>query len=608
MARDEKRTEPKADSVNILAAPGALESGAQVENWADKKESAAYDEASKFYPLIAKAYEDKNEQSDRIVEYWCIYTATPDSNQQYSGNSQCYVPAVRDCINARTKRTLKQLFPNKYRHVEAVGSDEEIPYPQLALLEHYIRKTKLKDIVRSDLAAGDVTGQWNLYIDWTRSYRRITETVRQNPALESEEGEDLELVDPTEEEDGTEETDILEEGPEVVDFATEDLAVVPPTCSDIEKAQVVALRLRMSKEKVKELVDEGVFILPDGQSPDQLWEQLEKASNETGGVLGKIPPKRRAAEAGIRTEGTYKYLLCFEATARLTFDEDGEKVKRLAYIYYASQNCILGIVKAPQWGGKRPVLSAPVERVAGSFFGRSKIEAVKFLQWNLNDFWNMGQDSAMYSLLPIVMTDPLSNPNYATMVYGLAAVWAADPNKTKMANFPQLYKEAMPLCESIKRQIWESMDVNEVMMGNVPSGRKNNAVMGAVQQEQMLNIMDHAERYEEAMLTPLAERFFEYDRQFRTTALTVLTKGDVGVKAKMTGDRAAAVRGAVSVPVGGHHDRLGAAAPAVAHRRAERAARGSAAAVERPAPGHYPGARAVRGRPLRRGNGAAHPD
>ena len=536
MARAEKSKSAPEDTANILAAPGALEGGEKVENYADDQTSEIYKEAADLYPKIQRAYENKSEQDDKITENWNIYQCKPDANQQYTGNSQCYVPAVRDCINARSKRALAQLFPTRHKHVEAVGSDPETPYAQLALIEHDIRAMRLKEVVRSDLVAGDVTGQWNLYIDWTRSYRRITELVKRNPALETVEGEEVSLVDPGEEEEATEESDFLEEGPEVVDFATEDLAVVPPTCNDIEKAEAAAIRLRMSKSKVKQLVEEGVFCLQDGQTADQLWEQLEKDSQPDGRMERKVPPRARAQEAGIKTEGAYRYLLCYEATAKLSFpaEDGGKAVKRLAYIYYGSANMILGIVKAPQWGGKRPILSAPVERVSGSFFGISKIEPVKFLQWNLNDFWNMGQDSAMYSLLPIWAADPLKNPNWQTMVMGLAAVWPIAPDDIKALTAPQLYKEAIPLCETIKRQIWESMDVNEVMMGRMPQGRKNNALMGAVQQEQMANIMDHAERYEEAILTPLAERLFEYERQFRTNALLVEVRGEVGVKSKMT--------------------------------------------------------------------------
>lgn len=533
MAKDKKAL---LDVVDSKSHPDVLETGEKIENFADDDLSEAYQEAERLYSLIVRQYDNQQERADNTAEYWNIYSAKPDANQQYSGNSQCYVPIVRDAINARAKRRLKQLFPTKHKHVEAVGADPETPYPQLALLEHYIRTTRLKEIVRSDLVAGDVTGQFNLYIDWTKSYRRITETVRRNPSLD-EEGpaagrEELGLVDPSEEEDATEETDILEEGPEIVDFADEDLAVVPPTVNDIEKAEVVALKLRLSRDKVRQLIEEGVFI-DTGQDDDALWEQLTKDSGPEGRT--KMPAKARANDAGVKSDGTFKYLLCYEATARLPFEEeDGEIVNRLAYIYYCGPKKILGIVKAPQWGGKRPIISAPVERVRGSFKGVSRIEPVKYLQWNATDYWNMGQDSAMYSLLPVWAVNPIGNPNWAMMVMGLAAVWPVAPKDVQQITQQQLYKEALTIVDNIKRQIWESMDVNEMMMGRMPQGRKNNQLMGAMQQEQMTNIMDDAEYYESVVLTPLMERLAEYDRQFRTADLTVVTHGEVGVKAKMT--------------------------------------------------------------------------
>lgn len=538
MAQGKEEKKPAApQTADAKALPDFLESGDKLENFAKDETSEIFKQAQDIYQPVQKAYDGKAEQADSIEEYWNIYSAKPDANLQYSGNSQCYVPVVRDAINSRVKRRLKQLFPTKHRHCEAVGSTGEIPHAQLALLEHYIRKTHLKEIVRSDLVAGDVTGQWNLYIDWTRSYRRITEDIRRNPVLEDVPGQTVDLLDPTEEEDATEESEVLEEGPEVVDFATEDLAVVPPTCNDIEKADAVSLRLRLSKAKVQMLVSEGVFTLREGETVDQLWDGLEKNAGPGGRQQNRDPNRARTWDAGVKTEGSYKYLLCYEVTARLSFPDpanEGKTIKRLAYIYFASQTRVLGIIIANQWGGKRPIISAPVERVKGSFFGVSKVEPVKFLQWNLVDYWNMGQDSAMYSLLPVFAVDPLANPTWSQLVMGLAAVWPVSPDKVKPITQQQLYKEALTICDNMKRQIWESMDVTELMMGRMPQGRKNNQLMGAVQQEAMTNIMDDAERYEEAMLTPLVERLMEYDRQYRTNSLTIVTMGEIGQKLKMT--------------------------------------------------------------------------
>ena len=87
------------------------------------------------------------------------------------------------------------------------------------------------------------------------------------------------------------------------------------------------------------------------------------------------------------------------------------------------------------------------------------------------------------------------------------------------------------MCQSIKAQIHESLDVNEMMMGRQPAGRKNAQAVGAQQQEQSVAIMDHAERFEEEILNPLMERWFEYDCQFRDEELTILTQGEIGVRA-----------------------------------------------------------------------------
>ncbi len=121
--------------------PKELESAAvdskadPIANWTDKPDSAAYEAALKLYPLVDKAYKNKEEQNDRIEEYWNVMNAQPDANQQYIGNSTGYIPAVRDALNARAKRALKQLFPANHKHVEAVASDGRTPYTQLALLE-----------------------------------------------------------------------------------------------------------------------------------------------------------------------------------------------------------------------------------------------------------------------------------------------------------------------------------------------------------------------------------------------------------------------------------------------------------------------------------------
>lgn len=499
------------------------ESERKVENWADKVDSDAYTTASELYEKIQRCYNNKNDQNDKIEEYWNIHSAQPDDNAQYQGNSQCYIPAVRDAIQARVKRSLAQLFPANHKHIEAVGPTGDNPTSQLALLEHYVRKCKLKNIVRADLIAGDVTGQWNLYVDWRKSVRTIHEITKRPPIKENV-ALGVSLEDSTDEEEQLVDREIIVEGPDIVPLATEDVAIYPPTVDNVEDSIASCVRLRMSKQRVQQMIDEGVFV---GVNAKELVDQMGSVDSKRE---KSDPAKKRTEDAGIKTQGTYKYCLIYEVHTDLKLDG---KRKEPAYVYYAGKDLIVGIIKNPRWSGKRPLLSVAIEEITGSFFGISKVEPVKYLQWNLNDFWNMGMDSAQYSLLPIVMTDPLKTPQYNTMVMGLAAIWLADPNSTKFQQFPPLWKDAAQLVQNIKTQIYESSDVNDAMMGKMPPGRKNNQAVGNMQQEQQINITDHAKRYEEMILNPLIEMMFEDDQQFRTDELTVETMGEIGAKAML---------------------------------------------------------------------------
>ena len=494
----------------------------ELNNWADQQDADCYQKASDLYEKIQKCFDNKSEQNEKIEEYWNVHAGTPDDNAQYIGNSRCYIPAVRDAIQARVKRALSQLFPANNKNVEAVGPTGESPKPVMALLEHYIRKANIKNIVRADLIAGDVTGQWNLMVDWNKTTRSVTKIVKKPMRMHNEDV-GLDVQDPEKEDAKLETSDLVTEGPDIVPFATEDLAVYPPTASSVQEATAVAIKIRMSKDKIQQMKDEGVFV---GAGVDEILELVTP-----DGTREKADPaKKRTEDAGIKTSGTYKYALIYAVYTDLKLE--GKK-KEPVVIYYGGSDCILGIIKSPFWSGKRPIISASIEEITGSFFGISKVEPVKFLQWNLNDFWNMGMDSAQYALSPIIMTDPLKNPQYQSMVMGLAAVWLADPNSTKFTSMPALWKDATQLCQGIKTQIYESMDVNDAMMGKMPQGRKNPAAVGNMQQEQQINITDHAKRYEEMMLNPLVEMMFELDQQFRTDDITVQTMGEVGAKAML---------------------------------------------------------------------------
>lgn len=423
---------------------------------------------------------------------------------------------------------LKQLFPSSHKHCDAVSANNEHPYTQISLLEYYITKTHLKTIVRSDLIAGDVTGQWGLMVDWSKSTRTITNLVRRNPIVEELNGEDvsdLGLEDTSEEEEVLEDEDVIEEGPDIIDFATEDLAVVPNTCMDLQLAKAVSIRLRLSEEGVLDKVDEGVFILPEKSDIKEFCRADQRRDRYNR-------PKKQSNDAGIKTEGTSKYALIYCVYTKLPFDGKNEP-KSEGIVFYSGQNEICGIIRNPLWSGKRPIISKPVERRKGSFFGVSKIEPVKFLQWRACDLHNIGNDSALYEVQPVFAADPLNNPTWAAMVMAPGAVWPIAPGSVNKIDFGQVSEIADRKVEVYRGMIWQSLGINEMMMGAMPKGRKNNQMMQGMQQEQSTEVSDHAANYEEEMLNPLLEMLFEFDQQYRTRDLMVMTRGEIGYRAKI---------------------------------------------------------------------------
>jgi hypothetical protein len=143
-------------------------------------------------------------------------------------------------------------------------------------------------------------------------------------------------------------------------------------------------------------------------------------------------------------------------------------------------------------------------------------------------------DSAAYSLLPIVMTDPEKNPRVGSMVMNLAAIWETNPNDTKFVTFPQLWKDAFEIVSGAKNEIFQALSVNPAML---PSGnnskKKNQAEVANEQQVDLLTTADAVTTLENGILTPLLERFFEYDAQFRNEAVTVRKFGELGIQAAM---------------------------------------------------------------------------
>ena len=512
--------------------PGESAKPDPAEENLDRSEELLGDEAVKealldIYRDIEKGFLEQASRSDDSMDYWDCYNSVLNGNQFYSGNSSIYVPIVYNAVNARKTRFVNQMFPTSGRYVEATTEDGGLPQTEMALLEHYVRVAKLRTQVAPALVkSGDVEGQYTIKVTWGENERHVVYRTKKAPQIdEGVEGdpEDEDAVDDIEEE-------TIKEGRPVVEVVPDaDLLVLPATADNLmaalDEGGTVTTLCRWTKAKIKKMVATGAI---DKKAGDELLEEMVK--DEKPGQVDTA--KEMVDAAGIKGHGRGKFALIYRTWVKLTIDDE----RRICLVYFGGKDRILSCKRNPYWSDRIDVISAPVEKIAGSFKGQSKVKPVADLQYQANDAVNMAMDSAAYALLPIIMTDPERNPKIGSMVLSLAAVWETSPNDTKFMNMPALWKDGLEIVAAAKAMIFETLSVNPAQIttaGAAKTKKMNQAEIANEQQIDMLTTSDAVTVLEGEILTPMLTFMLELDHQHRDKPLMVREYGETGMRGNM---------------------------------------------------------------------------
>lgn len=480
------------------------------------------DQAIEFYESAAKGYEDQNDRFNDTMDYWDVYNCKLNQKQFYDGNSKVYVPIVHAAIEARKTRFSNQLFPQSERYVEVTSTDQTVPYPQMALAEHYVRLAQLKTkVVPALLRNGDVEGQYTIYASWEKRTRWIASKVSKPAMID-----DMGTEDPDETVEDIEEEEVKDGFPNVEVIADADLCVMPATADSLDEAiaggGLVCIARRWTKGKIKTMMASKAIDKKEGQVLlDRLTDSVDTRKDKAS---------RAIMAAGVRKEGRGAYALVYEIWG-LIDTGDGD---RLCQMFFAGADNVLSVKRNPYWSDALPIKSVPVQKIQGSFKGQSPVKPVADFQYMANDACNEGMDNMHYALMPIVMTDPEKNPRLGTMVLSMAAIWQTSPNDTQFAKFPELWKDALEIVASAEGKIMQVLSVNSAMMSQGGPYRKpTQAEIAAEQQVDILTTADAVTVIEEGILTPLIQLFVEMDAQYRDKEITVRQYGALGLQAEM---------------------------------------------------------------------------
>jgi hypothetical protein len=480
-------------------------------------------ELCKVFAEVDQGFEDQNERTDENRDNWDLYNGKLGEKQFYNGNSQIFVPIINNAVEARKTRFVNQIFPQSGRYVEVTTPDAEVPHALMALLEHYVDACRLQtEIIPALMVAGDVEGQYSVYVGWSETTRNVVRRVRkpmESDGLEFPEIGQVEKFEDTVETVGRPTVELIPDA---------DLLVLPATSDSIEAAIAaggsVTIRRRWSKGALRRMIRDGDITKAKG-------EALIARVSADDSDRRQDTRRKLAAAAGIRSENGAKYVLGYETWTQLKID--GEM--RLCRAYYGGDDEVLGCKLNPYWNDRVPVISGPVNKLPGVFKGRAPVAFTADMQVFANDTINEAADTAHFSAMPIIMTDPEKNPRVGSMILGLASVWETNPNDTQFAQFPELWRHGFDIVAAAKAEIFQTLGVNSSMIPSTSGASKQN--QAEVAQEQQVDLLTTAgavTTVERTILTPLLTWFAELDHQFREDEVVVRAFGEMGLRATMT--------------------------------------------------------------------------
>ena len=313
-----------------------------------------------------------------------------------------------------------------------------------------------------------------------------------------------------------------------------DVLVLPATANSVESALArggsVTIVRRWSKTVVEAMVDQGEF---RRDSMDEIDDAM--VSHESLNGMRDLP-KEMCRAVGIRAKG--KHAIILETWKMFPLGDDGrysEKgTRRLCRVWLGIDRRQFGAKRNPHWNDRCPLLSCAVEKLPGSFKGKSPVEVLAPMQYEANDAANEAADADHFGAMPIIARAP--GEGNAPLILNLAAVWDVDPNKIKFMEFPDLTERAVSRIVRATTAIFQSLGVNPSMLPQQSSSSGGKASQARVAQEQQVDLLTTAEAVsvvDEGILTPAVEWVVDLDHQFRDGDLTVRAFGEMGVRAAM---------------------------------------------------------------------------
>jgi hypothetical protein len=347
-----------------------------------------------------------------------------DSDKQYDGRANLYLPQIRKEVETMTRRIYKGLFPDDYLKADPNRlEDEELTFTNTQVVRHYLDNVmKIKSFAMPWVKQGVIYGTSPARIFWREDVNK--QFFKERYFVDNEAG-------------------ILEPKTKVVykdvvnyrapDMRAEDLYqtwIYPHNADKPENIKKVFWRTKTSKSELKK------------KEKAKMCTNLEKlegrGKTEDWEFRRSTERLQQFGQSGFtRVEQKEELYTLLEVWLDLWLP--GEEMPVPCVVEIIDESVVTRIQRNPYWDQKPPfafmrfIIPPP-----GEFYGRGLPEASISVQHQINDTLNQTMDSVTLSLNNITVVNPAYAPNAESFEIEPGAMWWADPAAVKQMQFPDL--------------------------------------------------------------------------------------------------------------------------------------------------------------------------
>lgn len=433
-----------------------------------------------------------------------------DEGQKYIGRSNAYVPSYAQARKALVSQLARGLFPSdEYMSVEGQdGVPEEDVQAVLKLMKNQIQRAArmrrgIKPYLRQKVDLGLSVAKLFYQGEEANLKQVRRDPAAQLQALMYEPGERMNYCEG------------LKFEPRNAFF----WYIYPTTASSLDDAQVIFEDILVPLQLIKDKVRKGHWLnggrAENAPTPPQYNANIQRMLDAQADLAGtpESNPVGGSDIAALRVVTEVWVALPLPKKALTAGEEVGDFVP--CKVVMCGDEPV-EVRRNPFWDQQHPYVADQNEWEVGSFYTRGQGHKAAGLQYLVNDFTNQLNDCGVYSLNPVVLSNPSLFTGPITPIRPGANWQGTDVDG--MAKFitppPELMQHGLLMAKHYDAMLEEKIGAPPIVQGTGTGGAKTATGSQTLQRNAMNPLQDEVEDLEGSTMVPALHKGWKLVQQY----------------------------------------------------------------------------------------------